>query len=124
MMSPQELIGQKVWLSLESDGPNSYGDPDAPQVKAEITQPTSPPWFYARYLSPPAYVRGTGQWLTLADAQEAVLFHPVIDPLPEDELDLDFEDEEYDSSLDLPPSDQEDLEILKPSSLLKNQRRY
>jgi hypothetical protein len=126
MLSPQELIGQKVWLSLEPENAFSYGDPGGPQVKAEITQPTSPPWFYARYLNPPASVRETGQWLSFADAQQAVLLHPVIEPLPiDDELEMDFEDEEYDSSLDIPSSNEEDLEILKSSDInQKQQRRF
>jgi hypothetical protein len=105
MLSPQELVGQKVWVRLESDF-SAYGnlyidsDDDGPRVQAEITQPTSPPWFYARYLNPPATVHASGQWLTYKDAEEAVLMHPVLD------YDIyaneDFSHEEYDDELDLP----------------------
>jgi hypothetical protein len=95
MLSPQDLIGQKVWLSLQPDAENqlAYGELDTQQLQAEITQPTSPPWFFARYLNPPTLVRSSGQWLSLYEAQQAVLNNPVID-YDDDENDLDdFEDE-------------------------------
>ncbi|MGB8700633.1 MAG: hypothetical protein WCD18_14550, partial [Thermosynechococcaceae cyanobacterium] len=44
-----------------------------------LTQPTSPPWFYARYENPSPVLRTAGQWLTLKEAQDAVLLHAVIE---------------------------------------------
>jgi hypothetical protein len=112
MWSPQELIGQKVWLALEPE--QTYGElqllsEDTPRVQAELLQPTSPPWFYARYLNPPITVKAPGQWLSLHQAQQAVLLNPVIEPYEDDDLDFlpqDYSDEEYDSALDLPVSDE------------------
>jgi hypothetical protein len=95
MLSPQDLIGQKVWLSLQPDAENQlvHGELDTQKLQAEITQPTSPPWFFARYLNPPTLVSSSGQWLSLYEAQQAVLHNPVID-YDDDEDDLDdFEDE-------------------------------
>ena len=94
MLSPQELIGQKVWLKVPSDP--SYPDSHIYRVKAEITQPTSPPWFFARYLEAPSIRSFSGQWMTLIEAQMAVLQDPVIEPEEDyyedvyevDELDL------------------------------------
>ncbi len=77
MFTPQDLIGQKVWLEIERDDP--YGPIESLRVQAEITQPTSPPWYYGRYLNPPAFVRTNGQWLTYQEAEQAFLMHPVID---------------------------------------------
>jgi hypothetical protein len=121
MWSPQELIGQKVWLSLEPAqfyGEQRYGDQqlrpgETMQIQAELTQPTSPPWFYARYLNPPTTIKAQGQWLSLFEAQQAALLNPVIEELEEDELALsylpeDYSNEEYDSSLDLPLGDELD----------------
>jgi hypothetical protein len=84
MLSPDELIGQKVWLKVDRD-PN-YPHLEPCRVQAEITQPTSPPWFFARYQNPPQRLQSLGQWLTLYEAQYAVLTDPVID--------YDFDDEE------------------------------
>jgi hypothetical protein len=110
MWSPQELIGQKVWLILEPE--QSYGErellppgAEAPRIQAELLQPTSPPWFFARYLNPPITIKGQGQWLSLHEAQQAVLLNPVLDDYEEDDLDFlpdDFSNEEYDSALDIP----------------------
>lgn len=91
MLSPQELIGQKVWLSLQSDAPLS--NEDLPRVKAEIVQPTSPPWFFARYIDPPRTVHASGQWLTLYEAQQAVLIDPVIEYEDDCVYDELYEDE-------------------------------
>lgn len=89
MLSPQEIIGQKIWISLPRD-PDflDYGDVEAQRIKAEVTQPTSPPWFFARYIDPPRSVSATGQWMSLYEAQLAVLQDPVIEEedLCEDEL--------------------------------------
>ncbi len=81
MLSPQDLIGQKVWLSLQPDAENQlvYGELETQKLQAEITQPTSPPWFFARYLNPPTLVRSSGQWLSLYEAQQAVLHNPVVE---------------------------------------------
>lgn len=88
MLSPQELLGQKVWLKVQPDF-----DGETYRVKAEITQPTSPPWFFGRYLDAPARIPTSGQWMSWFEAQEAVLSDPVIEEdcyedLYEDELDL------------------------------------
>jgi len=93
MLSPQELIGQRVWLKVQANV--GYYDAETHRVKAEITQPTAPPWFFARYLDPPFAIKTAGQWMSLYDAQLAVLQDPVIEEddnyhedLYEDELDL------------------------------------
>lgn len=93
MLSPQELIGQRVWLKVQTNV--GYYDEETYRVKAEIAQPTSPPWFFARYLDPPSAIKTSGQWMSLYDAQLAVLQDPVIEEeehyhedLYEDELDL------------------------------------
>lgn len=91
IFSPQELIGQKVWVSVQPE--SSYADIEPLRLQAEITQPTSPPWFYARYLNPPSFLRSTGQWLSLRDAEQAVLNDPVIEY---DDYDEDLEDESED----------------------------
>jgi hypothetical protein len=88
MLSPDELIGQKVWLKVERD--MDYPDLDPYRVKAILTQPTSPPWFFARYEEPPARLRESGKWLSLYEAQQAVLIDPVIDY---DDIDDDYDDE-------------------------------
>lgn len=77
MLSPDELIGQKVWVKVERDP--DYPDLDPYRVQAEITQPTSPPWFFARYQDPPRRIHAAGKWLTLYEAQQAVLTDPVIE---------------------------------------------
>jgi hypothetical protein len=102
MLSPQDLIGQKVWLSLQPDAESElvYGELETNQVQAEITQPTSPPWFFARYLNPPTLVRTSGQWLSLYEAEQAVLLNPVIeydDDDYEDNLDDDFLEDDLES---------------------------
>jgi hypothetical protein len=93
MLSPDELVGQRVWVEVPRDP--DFPDFDVYRIKATITQPTSPPWFYARFEdAPPAVaIRTSGKWLTINEAQQAVLIHPVID-----DYDLDYEDEldEYD----------------------------
>lgn len=89
MFTPQDLIGQKVWLEIERESP--YGLTEPIKVQAEITQPTSPPWFYGRFLNPPFFLRETGKWLTYQEAERAFLMHPVID-----EEDEDFADEDDD----------------------------
>lgn len=91
MLSPQELIGQKVWVEVQQD-PFS-GEVEPRLLKAEICQPTSPPWYFARYIDPPAYTPTSGQWLSLYEAQQAVLLHPVIDQ--EDHCEELYEDEVY-----------------------------
>lgn len=88
MLSPQEVIGQKVWLDVQSDP--AFLESKAHRVKAEITQPTSPPWFFARYLEAPPQVLTLGQWMSLHEAQQAVLIDPVL------ELDEDFYQEDED----------------------------
>ncbi len=96
MLSPDELIGQKVWMKVERDP--DYPDLDPYRVKAVLTQPTSPPWFYARFEDPPVRLRETGKWLSLFEAQQAVLIDPVIDyeeMIPE-------EDDEFSNKLELP----------------------
>lgn len=91
MLSPQEVIGQKVWLNVQSDP--ALLDADIHRIKAEITQPTSPPWFFARYLEAPPQVPGSGQWMSLHEAQQAVLVDPVL------ELEDDFYEDEDESNL-------------------------
>ena len=94
MLAPDELIGQKVWLEVERDP--DYPDLRPYRIKAELTQPTSPPWFFARYEDAPFNVRSPGQWLTLNEAQQAYLLHPV----------LEFELEEAEG-VDCEPSEEE-----------------
>ncbi|MCM1981809.1 hypothetical protein [Lyngbya confervoides] len=94
MLSPEDLIGQKVWLEVprDSDFPNL----DPHRVKAVITQPTSPPWFYARYEDPPAALREPGRWISLYEAEQAYFFAPVLedyDFADDSEEDIDYEDE-------------------------------
>lgn len=93
MMLPQEIIGQKVWLEVERDDP--YGPTVPVKVQAEISQPTSPPWFYARFENAPRWLRQSGQWLTQYEAEMAVLLNPVLEDLDYEEDDLDdlYEDE-------------------------------
>lgn len=90
MLSPDQLIGQRVWLEVERD--SNYPGLDPYRVKAVINQPTSPPWFYARYEDPPRQIREPGRWLTLLEAQQAFLFDPVMD---EEELALSDDYDEY-----------------------------
>jgi hypothetical protein len=96
MLCPQDLIGQKVWLSppsSESDAPWwELGEDSQKRIQAEITQPTSPPWFFARYLGNPPSSLGSGQWMTLYEAQQAVLLNPV--------LEVEEEEQEWDLELD------------------------
>lgn len=88
MLSPDELIGQKVWVKVERD--SDYPDLDPYRVQAEITQPTTPPWFFARYQNPPRRIHEAGKWLTLYEVQQAVLTDPVIEYDDwDDEDDLD-----------------------------------
>jgi hypothetical protein len=94
MLSPDELIGQKVWLTVERDP--DYPDLDPYRVKAVLTQPTAPPWFFARYEEPPVSLREPGQWISLYEAQQAVLIDPVIDY-----DDLDDYDDEFSNELEL-----------------------
>lgn len=89
MLPPDELIGQKVWITVERDP--DYPDLKPYQLQAELTQPTAPPWFFARFEDPPPMLRIPGKWLTLYEAQQAVLLHPVIDY--ELEADSDYDDE-------------------------------
>ena len=89
MLAPDELIGQKVWLEVERDPDYPYLDPY--RIKAELTQPTSPPWFFARYEDAPPNLRSQGQWLTLNEAQQAYLFHPVLDLDIEEDHDIGSE---------------------------------
>lgn len=86
MLSPQEIIGQKIWITVARDP--AYWDQEPVRVKAEITQPTSPPWFYAHYIDPPAAISAPGEWMSLFEAQLAVLQDPVLetDLCEEDEL--------------------------------------
>lgn len=94
MLSPEEIIGQKVWLEIPRD-------PDFPQlepirIKAVLTQPTAPPWFYARFDNPPRTIRESGKWLSHFEAQQAYLYAPVLDEFDyEDDSseDFDYEDE-------------------------------
>jgi hypothetical protein len=87
MLSPDDIIGQQVWLEIPKDPDFPHIEPY--RVKATLTQPTSPPWFYARFDDPPATLRATGQWLSLKEAQDAVLYHPVI---PDYDLEEDWND--------------------------------
>lgn len=89
MISPDELIGQKVWLKIERH-PYYYGE-EPLRVKAEITQPTSPPWFYLRYLDAPASVAESGRWMTLYEVQQAFLIDPVFEY--DEEADFAFSEE-------------------------------
>ena len=93
VLTPDELIGQKVWIEVPRDP--DFPDLEPYRVKAEITQPTSPPWFYARYENPPVMVREGGKWLSLLEAQQAYLYAPVLDDLYDEieEDEIDFEDE-------------------------------
>jgi hypothetical protein len=88
MLSPDELIGQRVWINIPKDP--DFPDYDFYRIKATLTQPTSPPWFYARFedMPPAVAVKMQGQWLSLNEAQQAVLLHPVVD-----DYDLDYEDD-------------------------------
>ncbi len=86
MLSPQEVIGQKVWLNVQNN--STLPESETYRVKAEITQPTSPPWFFARYLEAPPYISASGQWMSLYEAQLAVLEDPVT------ELEEDFYEDE------------------------------
>ncbi|MBD2103030.1 hypothetical protein [Leptolyngbya sp. FACHB-261] len=83
--TPQEMIGRRVWLEIE--------DPPR-RVQAEIEQPTSPPWFFARFLEPTR--TGTGLWMSLREVELALLDAEVLE---EDELeptealdDFDFDE--------------------------------
>ncbi|WP_298613746.1 hypothetical protein [uncultured Thermosynechococcus sp.] len=87
MMLPQEIIGQKVWLEVEPE--EAYYPGEKIRVQAEISQPTAPPWYYARYINPPRWFRTPGQWLTHHEAEMAVLLNPVLE-------DLELEEENYD----------------------------
>ncbi len=93
MLNPDELIGQKVWIEVPRD--SDFPQIEPYRVKAEITQPTSPPWFYARFEDPPAPVREGGKWLSPLEAQQAYLYAPVLEDLfdPLEEEELDYEDE-------------------------------
>jgi hypothetical protein len=99
MLSPSDIIGQKVWLEIPRDPDYPMAEPF--RVKAILTQPTSPPWFYARYEEPPRSVRETGQWISLNDAQQAVLLHPVFDEsyLDEEEWEDEYANEENELNL-------------------------
>ncbi len=85
MLSPQEIIGQKVWVTAPPDP--HYPDLQPAKIKAELTQPTSPPWFFALYIDPPRSIATAGQWISLYEAQLAVLQDPVL------ELEAEYEDE-------------------------------
>jgi hypothetical protein len=84
MLSPFDVIGQQVWIEIPKD-PN-YPHSEVYRIKATITQPTSPPWFYARFDAPPAAVREAGQWMSLKEAQDAFFYNPVLE-------DYDLEEE-------------------------------
>ncbi|NCJ05885.1 hypothetical protein GS597_05035 [Synechococcales cyanobacterium C] len=90
MLSPDDIIGQKVWLTVARDP--DFPDMDPYRVKAEITQPTAPPWFFARYEDAPIPVREVGKWLSLYEAQQVVLMDPVLE-------DYDWEDEDWDDEI-------------------------
>ncbi len=87
MLSPDDIIGQKVWLTVPRNP--DFPDLDPYRVKAEVIQPTSPPWFFARYLDPPPTLPGMGQWLSLYEAQQVVLMDPVLE-------DYDWDDDDWD----------------------------
>jgi hypothetical protein len=89
MLSPSDIIGQKVWLEIPRDPDYPMAEPY--RVKAVLTQPTSPPWFYARFEEPPRTIHESGLWMSFSDAQQAVLFHPVIDDYYLDEFEDDLE---------------------------------
>lgn len=91
MLFPDDIIGQQVWLEVQKDP--DFPNLDPYRVKATITQPTSPPWFYARYEDAPRAIRTSGQWLTLREAEDAVLYSPVMDEYEQDDLDLEEEDD-------------------------------
>ncbi len=99
MLSPSDIIGQKVWLEIPRDSDYPMAEPF--RIKAVLTQPTSPPWFYARFEDAPRSVREAGQWLSLNDAQQAVLFNPVLDDyyLNDFEEDEDYANEEDELNL-------------------------
>jgi len=84
MLPPEDIIGQKVWLEIPRDP--DYPSLDPIKVQAILSQPTSPPWFYARFDNPPPSIRENGKWLSLLEAQQAYLYAPVLD-------DLEFEDD-------------------------------
>ncbi|WP_404785580.1 hypothetical protein [Altericista sp. CCNU0014] len=88
MLSPNDLIGQQVWIEIPVDRNNPRLE--VYRIKATLTQPTSPPWFYARFDSPPAAVRDSGQWLSLKEAQDAFLYDPVLEDY--DDLEEDWND--------------------------------
>ncbi|ATS19070.1 hypothetical protein BRW62_10345 [Parathermosynechococcus lividus PCC 6715] len=90
MMLPQDIIGQKVWLDVDSE--DAYYPGETVRVQAEITQPTAPPWYFARYLNAPRWLRTQGQWLTHHEAEMAVLLNPVLE-----EPELVEGDDDYDN---------------------------
>jgi hypothetical protein len=92
MLSPQEVIGQKVWLNVQTD--SALPENETYRVKAEISQPTSPPWFFARYLEAPPYISASGQWMSLYEAQLAILEDPVTELEEDYYLEEDYEDED------------------------------
>jgi hypothetical protein len=93
MLFPDDIIGQQVWLEVPKDPDFPHLDPY--RVKATISQPTSPPWFYARFEDPPITIRTSGQWLTLKEAEDAVLYNPVIEDYDELEGEEDWNDFPY-----------------------------
>lgn len=97
MLSPNDLIGQQVWIEIPID-PN-HPHLDVYRIKATLTQPTSPPWFYARFDSPPPAVRDSGQWLSLKEAQDVFLYHPVLEDYDLEEDWNDWADEEDELNL-------------------------
>jgi hypothetical protein len=95
MLAPEELIGQRVWVEIPRDLDLPGLDPH--RLKAVITQPTSPPWFYARFEDPPPTISSLGKWLTLLEAQQAYLLHPVY----EEEFNLPLEDYSFEDEFEL-----------------------
>jgi hypothetical protein len=94
LLSPTDLIGQQVWIEIPKDPDHPHSD--VYRIKATLTQPTSPPWFYARFDSPPAAVREAGHWLSLKQAQDAYLYAPVLEDY---DLEEEFADEEDELNL-------------------------
>jgi hypothetical protein len=94
LLSPTDLIGQQVWIEIPKDPDHPHSD--SYRIKATLTQPTSPPWFYARFDSPPVTVREAGQWLSLKQAQDAYLYAPVLEDY---DLEEEFADEEDELNL-------------------------
>lgn len=92
MLSPDDMIGQQVWIEIPKDPDYPYLE--VHRVKATLTQPTSPPWFYARFDSPPATVREAGQWLSPKEAQDAFLYSPVLEDYDLEEELNDWADEQ------------------------------